>query len=1169
MNSAGDVVLTGGNTYTGGTTVNSGVLGVLGSQATLGTGTIYLNGGILAGGDATLDNPIEVDADSGIYTLDNFVVNGNITSDPSNPVTISSINILGYGYDAGVLQLHGDNSGFYGKFDEGLWQNYEGTGAMSTYFTNQRAGSTNAEWDIEGGALLANAVSGSPTIALGSLAGWGTLGNVANASAVTYQVGGDSQPFDNNEFDGVIEDGTDGGSSFGPDVASRDGTPTMASGSRSLWDKMAQALDDIKLNSPTGGNSQSSELNGVTADSDTDSTDDSGTVALTTTGTLMLTGQNTYSGDTTVEGGTLQLGDGGASGVLGSGNVIDNATLLFNHSDDITVSNAISGTGSIVQQGAGTLCLTGDNSYGGATSNTIINNGLFVVTSSTSLGAGNSGLLVAGSGMVDLNGFDVTVSALTLANGVIESSSGNPSLTASSYAVMSGTISVNLAGVGSTLTKSTAYSVGLSGQNTYSGLTNVQSGELQINNASPTTNVLTDAGGVNVTGGLLVLDYSASGTSVASTVQGLLKAAYNNGTNSFQTGQLYDTAATNSVGLGWVDNATTHQVTITPALYGDATLDGVVGPDDLSKLLTNYGKSGMTWSQGDFTYDGIVGPADLSKLLTNYGVQAQSGPPSVLEIDRLGADPTNANSVQFVVAFSEGVTGVDISDFHLAGSAGVSATIDSLDSYGPTGEQAVFVVTVDNVFGTGTLGLNFADPGTTIFDSDGNALTGPGAGGTSFVGQSYTLVNAGAYQPPSGTGILPDWLNVVQQTDPNELLHALTGSICPNGQGDGIQVTSDTLKGQADEDQGTVVASTAVFVNNLNPGENAYSDLAPYGIVFSTGKATDYGSGENTIPDTQGPNYGDSYAYGVAASTDQSDDQEAILEGISPIPKGDKYFDVTELDLAFQVSPGCNSVAFQVVFGTEEYAYWINQYPDAFGILLNGKNVAFVASQNINVNNTCMADVRGTQLNGVLDYGGSIVVPFTVGNLNPGANNLTFIIGDSRDPMVDSTVYIANLRGTFDASLDEGMASLAAEPAAGNLILQAPPDEPAQVPSFGADSTANSLLEGRRALSDASASAAQVTSVAIGSLLSPPAGLGNGENTDTVGIQLSPITASISTTDGSAPEPFLTTGTNGLTDHGLNAVAVDSLLSNGLDNLGGAQTLGTLATAQIREDAQA
>ena len=77
------------------------------------------------------------------------------------------------------------------------------------------------------------------------------------------------------------------------------------------------------------------------------------------------------------------------------------------------------------------------------------------------------------------------------------------------------------------------------------------------------------------------------------------------------------------IGLGWVDNTTTLQVIVMPARYGDATLDGVVGPADLSKLLSNYGITGATWAQGDFNYDGTVGPADMSKLLSNYG---QTGP---------------------------------------------------------------------------------------------------------------------------------------------------------------------------------------------------------------------------------------------------------------------------------------------------------------------------------------------------------------------------------------------------------------------------------------------------------------------------------------------------------------------------------------------------------------
>ena len=199
----------------------------------------------------------------------------------------------------------------------------------------------------------------------------------------------------------------------------------------------------------------------------------------------------------------------------------------------------------------------------------------------------------------------------------------------------------------------------LTGASSYSGVTTSRAAPCRSTAPSSTSNVLTNAGGANVTGGFLVLDYSANmanESSLASTVQSLLQTAYNGGTNSFQSGygyQLYSTAATTSIGLGWVDNATTHQITIMPALYGDATLDGVVGPADLSKLLTNYGKSGMTWSQGDFTYDGIIGPADLSKLLTNYG---KNGP---LNINLpASARPRTARRSQLLAAYDITVSGV-------------------------------------------------------------------------------------------------------------------------------------------------------------------------------------------------------------------------------------------------------------------------------------------------------------------------------------------------------------------------------------------------------------------------------------------------------------------------------------------------------------------------------
>src|SRR5207245_1859416 len=87
--------------------------------------------------------------------------------------------------------------------------------------------------------------------------------------------------------------------------------------------------------------------------------------------------------------GTLQVGNGGTSGTLGAGNITNNAALVFNRSDTITVTNAISGTGALTQNGSGTLILTNANTFSGGV--TISAGTLQVGNGSTSgtLGTGN------------------------------------------------------------------------------------------------------------------------------------------------------------------------------------------------------------------------------------------------------------------------------------------------------------------------------------------------------------------------------------------------------------------------------------------------------------------------------------------------------------------------------------------------------------------------------------------------------------------------------------------------------------------------------------------------------------------------------------------------------------------------------------------------------------
>lgn len=112
-------------------------------------------------------------------------------------------------------------------------------------------------------------------------------------------------------------------------------------------------------------------------------------------GTLILAGaSNVTDTTTTISGGTLQIGNAGTSGSLGSAPVTNNASLAFDRTDSVAVSNAISGSGQLIQRGSGTLEITGDsNTYSGGTT---VSAGTLLVNNTT-----NSGL---GTGQVTVNG---------------------------------------------------------------------------------------------------------------------------------------------------------------------------------------------------------------------------------------------------------------------------------------------------------------------------------------------------------------------------------------------------------------------------------------------------------------------------------------------------------------------------------------------------------------------------------------------------------------------------------------------------------------------------------------------------------------------------------------------------------------------------------------------
>lgn len=120
-------------------------------------------------------------------------------------------------------------------------------------------------------------------------------------------------------------------------------------------------------------------------------------------GTLILNGTNNY-GDTIISSGVVQIGTGGITGTLGSGPVALNAgTLNFRRSDAITISNNITGAGSIAHSGTGIVTLNGINAISGGTT---INGGGTLLLDFTGLTTPTN---LTGTGMLSMTGSKLAI----------------------------------------------------------------------------------------------------------------------------------------------------------------------------------------------------------------------------------------------------------------------------------------------------------------------------------------------------------------------------------------------------------------------------------------------------------------------------------------------------------------------------------------------------------------------------------------------------------------------------------------------------------------------------------------------------------------------------------------------------------------------------------------
>ncbi|MFD0895904.1 autotransporter-associated beta strand repeat-containing protein [Luteolibacter ambystomatis] len=332
--SAGTLTVSGTNSYSGGTTLDNGTLNLSGDQSSA-------NGGWTIGAAAANTTTVNFQAGSSVVIAPGKLV--RIGNNVASGTTSQTLNVAGSVVNNGTL--YNGRPGNLNLNSGGTWTQND---AMSL---NGQGGYTSA-MTVNSGATFT--YTGTQTVKLQP-----TSGNSGNA---TLTLAG-----------GMFVTGCGFESTIASTLATNSGL--ILNGGATLRLSANIPALAVTAGSPfvvlvgTGGATvDTQEFSTTLSLPVANVASQTGALTKTGSGTLVLGGNNTYTGTTTISAGVLQVGNGSGTGSLASTSVVNNGVLVINRTGTLTMSAVISGSGSFSHAGSGTTTLSGANTYAGETS---------------------------------------------------------------------------------------------------------------------------------------------------------------------------------------------------------------------------------------------------------------------------------------------------------------------------------------------------------------------------------------------------------------------------------------------------------------------------------------------------------------------------------------------------------------------------------------------------------------------------------------------------------------------------------------------------------------------------------------------------------------------------------------------------------------------------------